>query len=79
MVDPHCYYIVAGNEVGCHVIHERHVTVGSLAEQVTVDIDLAAVVHAFKVYVLAGGIAGRGEVLAIPCNASGKESGATCK
>ena len=78
MVDTHCYYI-AGNEVGCHVIHERHVTVGALAEQMTVDIDLAAVVHAFKVDILAGGIAGRGEVLAIPCNASGKESGATCK
>ena len=66
MVHPHRQHVVAFAEIGCHVVHERRIAVGTLAQQMTVEIHLAAVVHALEVYVVSVGTVGNGKMLAIP-------------
>ena len=73
MVDAYGNDIVATHvEVGSEVIHERHVSVGAMSQVVTVEVYIAAVIHALEVDVVAGGIVAHSKGLAIPSYASGQ-------
>ena len=57
--------------------YEGYVSVGPFAQQVSVEIDFAAVVHAFEIDVVACGATVHAEVLPVPTYASGQVSCAT--
>ena len=72
VIHPHGQHIVARLQVGGHVVEERNVAIGAAAEQMSVQIDLTAVVNPFEIDVVACGGVRHGKVLAVPGDPAGQ-------
>ena len=79
VVHPYGKHIVAFLQVGRQVVEERDVAVRAFAQQVAVEVHLAAVVDAFEVDVVAGCLVCHTEVLPVPGDAAGQVAGAACQ
>ena len=79
MVHSHCQDILSVLEVRGQVIHERHVSVWTFAEKLSVKVHFAAVIDAFEIDVVSRCVVVHREMLAVPTDAGGKISRAACE
>ena len=66
MVYTYAQYIVTFFQIRGHIVKERDITIGAFTKQVAVQINFTTVVYSFEVNVMACGIVGDVEMLAIP-------------
>ena len=79
VVDTHAEHVLALLEIRGQLIHKGDVAVGAPAQQMAVQVHLAAVVNSFEIYEVLLGAIIDSKVLAVPAYASGKISGAAGK
>ena len=77
VVHPHGQHVLSLLQVRSHVVHEGDVAIGTLAQQLSVQIDFATVIYSLEVNVVALVRIGHIKCLAVPSDTAGQIACAT--